>query len=438
MSIHVSPAVRFATGAGLPRRQALIRSLLTVLTILLWATGAPAETSTSIVDWSEVARLAPELKILVMLEADRSITLYDLAELADRGLIPADRDPGLVVGKRKAVFTTRIGKYMRPYSLPVGIRTRILERFVMSGIYRTSFKVAEKDYWGPLSFEITAPRDGFGRKLLHSESVVRPKVRSEMRVDSAGNRWFCVSYPKIKTGTTIRFHFSFKYLIDLEKLLAHDLRMVEFPPDLPLPQEALEFLKPGYKIDPRLPPAKAWAAQGVPGNPNPREEYQRLYNFLKNSVSYDQKKRNKYFSGQMVYSDLDEMYQDMTVTLARRVGACPDTSLIECAFLRARGIPCRTAGRFGHFFSMVYVPGHGWMSTSVTPTGIPLILDPGPDHAKYQRWNPKIKLKSGVWEARVRINPDVEAEIEPQTQPVEEANVNEPPGPSALRPGPRW
>ena len=91
------------------------------------------------------------------------------------------------------------------------------------------------------------------------------------------------------------------------------------------------------------------------------------------------------------------------MTLSRGIGACPDTSLLECTLLRARGIPCRTAGRFGHFFTVLYVPGHGWVSTSIHPTGIPLFLAPGPDHVPYQKWRPAILLRTSRLESRIRI-----------------------------------
>ena len=45
--------------------------------------------------------------------------------------------------------------------------------------------------------------------------------------------------------------------------------------------------------------------------------------------------------------------------------------------LRAAGIPSRTAGRWGHFYTELFLPRQGWVSTSVTPTGIPLVVDPG-------------------------------------------------------------
>jgi hypothetical protein len=224
-------------------------------------------------------------------------------------------------------------------------------------------------------------------------------------MDAAGNRWLSVESPEVHYNEPIRFHFAFTYLVDVAKLLEHDLMLVEKNTDDSIPDEVAAFLRPGYKINSLLPQARAWAKKGSPGPPDARQEFKRVTRFLKTRVQYDMRKRKEYFGGKAVYYDLDDMYQPITTTLSSRKGACPDTSLIECAFLRARGIPCRTAGRFGHFFSLLYVPGRGWMSSSVTPTGIPLIVAPGPDHVAYQKWSPRIPLRTTLWEARVRFEP---------------------------------
>jgi hypothetical protein len=284
------------------------------------------------------------------------------------------------------------------------MKAKILKRFNMSGVYRVAFKVRKPGYAGPLSLEITAPRDGFGRRLMSSDHVVRPRAQTTLRVDSAGNRWLCVDYPMVKHGQVMKFHFGFKYQVDMGRLLDRDVLVAAGDPSKPLPKEVMEFVKQGYKIDPSLPQARAWAARGAAGPVEAKKEVTRLTKFLKRAVTYDDRKRQEYFGGRKTYSDVDDMYETPAVTLARGSGCCPDTVLVECSFYRALGLPCRTAGRFGHFFTMVYVAGRGWMSTSVTPTGIPLVLAPGPDHLPYQRWTPRIPLRTTLWEARMRID----------------------------------
>jgi hypothetical protein len=356
-----------------------------------------------------VYELKPELKVLVLISSDSAISLSDLAGLADRGLVPADRDPGLAVGLKKGVFSTRLKFWLNRPPLPPHLSGAILERFTMTGIYRTTFKVVKRGYEGPLTLEVTAPRDGFGRKLMSCESTVRPVTETESYVDAGGNRWLKAHYEKIEAGQPVRFHFAFRYLVDMRELLYRDVLLVaDQDTEQEIPADVKVFLEPGYKINPRLPEARAWALRGGRDNPNVRDEVLRMTKFLKTWVTYDQRKREQYFGGRSVYSDLDDMYQDLSITLARGLGACPDTYLLECAFYRARGIPCRIAARFGHFFTMVYAPGRGWVSTSVTPTGIPLLIAPGPDHVPFQKWEPHVPVRTAQWEARVRIEPLLE------------------------------
>lgn len=374
--------------------------------LMFSATGRAAEQSAPKfrrINWEMVAARRPDLKVLVLIENDWPLRLRDLAVLADRGLMPADRDPGLVVGLENAVFACRLDKWMKARPLPRHLSGRVLERFAMTGIYRVGFRVEAEGYSGPLEIEITAPRDGFGRKLIDSEHVVRPSCEKTVTTDSAGNRWVKARFAQVSYGEAIKFSFGFEYHTDMRELLNHDLILAGKPAGTALPPDAQQFLQPGYKINPKIPSAVAWAARGGSQQPSAQKEYRRLTEFIKRTVAYDKKKRAAYFGGKMVYPDLDLMYQDVGETLARRAGCCPDTILLECAFLRARGVPCLTAGRFGHFYTMLYVPGRGWMSTSVTPTGIPLIRSPGPDHVPYQKWKPKLPLTTTYWEARVRI-----------------------------------
>jgi hypothetical protein len=374
---------------------------------LLWflfcADGLAQSAENHALGWSRIVKLKPELKVLVLLEGERPFALKDLALLADQGLVPADRDPGLTLGLKRLVFSTTLQHWIAASHLPSNFKGGLLSRFSVTGVYRVGFTVADRTYCGPLKLRITAPREGFGRQLIYSEHVVRPRCETSVRKDEADNLWLEATYPKVKYGDSIKFHFAFKYLVDMAEVLAHDLTLADKSPDVEIPADAKRFLGPGKKIDPNIPHAVQWAERGVPGPPDARLEYARLTKSLSKLVQYVKPKRDFYFGGKAVYTDLDHMYREMSATLKSGKGCCTDAVLLECSFLRARGIPCRAAGRFGHFFSLVYVPGRGWMSTSVTPTAIPLIISPGPDHVPYQTWTPRILLRTTHWEARIRI-----------------------------------
>lgn len=384
----------------------LIKSLLLVCCLgwLLFPGHALAGPEVNdVIDWPRVVKIKPKLKVLVLLRGERPIALKDLALLADQGLIPADRDAGLAIGLKRLVCATTLQHWMDNPVLPSGFTGKLLDRFSMTGVYRLGFTVAAEAYTGPLNLRVTMPRESFGRQLIYSEHVERPRCETSVQEDSAGNMWLEAAFPSVKHGDQIKFHFAFKYIVDMAEMLAHDLLLAGKTPGGEIPADIKPFLGPGKKIDPELPEAVHWAQREPMGPPDPRLEYTRLTKALSKLVKYDKPKRDSYFGGRAVYADLDQMYQDMSTTLTSGKGCCTDTVLLECSFLRARGIPCRTAGRFGHFFSLVYVPGRGWMSTSVTPTGIPLIVSPGPDHVPYQTWTPKIPLRTTHWEARVRI-----------------------------------
>lgn len=371
--------------------------------LFLMFSQTEADTQTGPVHWDRISKMKPALKVMVLITAERPISLQDLSLLASRGMVPPDRDPAMVLGLRQAIFAVKLKNWMSK-PLPPHLQGKVLDHFFMTGLFRVGFRVEKEGYLGPLSLEIAGPRDGFGKQLIVSDFSVRPQGRKRFRVDDGGNRWAGVDYTEIRYGEIIQFQFAFKYRIAMAPLLEHDLRLVTHWEEGPYPQEIQPFLKPGYKIDPTLPGAAEWANAGMAGPiGNVGLEYQRLSNFIKQTIAYDNDKKSKYFGGLMVYSTMDEMYQEVSATLMRKVGACPDTSLLECAFLRARGIPCRTAGRFGHFFTHLFVPGRGWMSTSVHPTGIPLIIDPGSDHVPYQQWRPAIPLKTVFFNSKIRI-----------------------------------
>jgi hypothetical protein len=378
-----------------------------ILWMLLCVSSLGWSATGEVLDWSRIVRIKPSLKVLVLLEGERPICLKDLALLVDQGLVPADRDSGLALGLKRLVFATTLQKWAANPSLPSDFKGAILSRFSMTGIYRVGFKVVADKYSGPLKVRVTAPREGFGRQLIHSEHIVRPRCETSVQEDQAGNFWVEATFPEVKHGDFIKFTFAFKYAVDMAEVLAHDLALAENSRVIDVPADVKSFLAPGIKIDPNNDKAVQWAKQGKRGPLDARLEYIRLTKSLLNLVQYDKPKRDSYFGGKAVYADLNRMYQEMSTTLVRGKGCCTDTVLLECAFLRARGIPCRTAGRFGHFFSLVYLPGRGWMSTSVTPTAIPLIVSPGPDHVSYQTWTPQIPLRTTHWEARMRIE-DVE------------------------------
>jgi len=89
----------------------IFHTLLIFLFLIL--SQSPVASQTKVINWDRVVQRKPDLKVLVLVKGDRPISLDDLALLADFGMVPADRDPGLVLGLRQAVFSARLKNYMQ-------------------------------------------------------------------------------------------------------------------------------------------------------------------------------------------------------------------------------------------------------------------------------------------------------------------------------------
>jgi hypothetical protein len=185
---------KFNTGKGF--RWLFLPFLTAFLFLIGFQTGASCQEKR--LDWFRVAKLKPELKVLVLVESERALSLEDLVVLGKRGLVSSDRDPALVLGLRRAVFSTRLTNWMNRLPLPNDMKGKLLDRFILSGIYRTGFRVEEMGYHGPLMIEVTTPRNSFGKQLLFSENLVQPKAPSATYTDLADNRWFRVDYPEVR------------------------------------------------------------------------------------------------------------------------------------------------------------------------------------------------------------------------------------------------
>ena len=116
--------------------------LLSVIALLL-PIGFQTEASSreKALNGSRVANLKLELKIPVFVESVRALSLEGLATLGELGLAPGDHNPALLLGLRRAIFPARLKNWMNRLTLPNHMKGKLLDRFIMSGIYRIGFRV---------------------------------------------------------------------------------------------------------------------------------------------------------------------------------------------------------------------------------------------------------------------------------------------------------
>ena len=120
---------------------------------------------------------------------------------------------------------------------------------------------------------------------------------------------------------------------------------------------------------------------------------------LYEAIEYDTQKRRLFFSGNLPYDNIKDMYLTVTELSEKKVGACPEQSSLEVAVLRAVGIAARTATRLYHIYTEIFIPEIGWVTTSPTLNEISLCHSADEKQSYFVNWIPShpIYLKwSGV------------------------------------------
>ncbi|NQT57069.1 MAG: transglutaminase domain-containing protein [Desulfobacteraceae bacterium] len=357
------------------------------------------------INFSEVARQYPRFKTLIYLGFGEDLDLARLLKLRRIGVHPLNGDLLEPLGHRAAIFFTRADSLEDLRRSGIVRSVHPLARFRMAGIYRIHLKIVESDFFGSIKFRVSTPRNGFGKKLVHIEHHISPSIPFAIKRDLAGNHWLDVEIPQAKAGMTVKFDFYFVYQVDVEEILKHALAMVPLDEYSKLPPEspARSYLGPSPKIDSASPLVKSLSTEIFGDEKAPRRLYKRALQYLKKHITYDHTKRAQFFGGKTVYHDMAEMYQHPKVTLSRKMGACPDTSVLEATLLRAAGVPARTAGRWAHFYTELFLPNRGWLSPSVTPTGIPLVVDVDKRQLLFVSWDPPIAVQTIMWSSSLRI-----------------------------------
>jgi hypothetical protein len=349
----------------------------------------------------------PRLKVIVEITFEHLASLQTLQKIDKLGFFSQNFGILGVLGKKQGYFTGRAGNLHNLYKSDLPIKVRPLLQFEMAGIYRVHFKVVDKDYTGTVAFNISSPRDSFGKQLIHLEEQISPPVNYTRRIDTAGNKWIDIDLNVEQGQRELKLDFFFVYNVNMAKLVEHALAMV--PINEPLrpivSKQALNMLQASPKIDSDsfIINSLAYDLFNRNHNSSARSNYLIIKKYIKENLPYDYKKRSKFFGGKMVYTAMEQMYNHPEATLQQGFAACPSVSVLETALLRAGGVPARTAGRWGHFFTELYMPGRGWLSTSVTPTGIPLVRDVDHRHLPFVSWKPEISVQTTKWSGVVKV-----------------------------------
>ena len=122
---------------------------------------------------------------------------------------------------------------------------------------------------------------------------------------------------------------------------------------------------------------------------------------LDDEIKYDFRKRKLFFSGNLTYTNIRDMYLKCSELTEKKIGACPEQSSLEIATLRSLGILSRSATRLYHIYAEVYLPNVGWVSTSPELDEIKLIESQDEKQSYFIDWQPNhpidIKWKGEIY-----------------------------------------
>jgi len=126
-----------------------------------------------------------------------------------------------------------------------------------------------------------------------------------------------------------------------------------------------------------------------------KDIWQYIRNTLDENITYDWDKRYQFFSGNLAYTNIRDMYMTTEELSHQKTGACPERSGLEAAIMRKIGIAARTSTRLFHMYIEVYEPAVGWLTTSAMLNEIPLCESRDGAQSYFADWKPAhpIRLK---------------------------------------------
>jgi hypothetical protein len=358
---------------------------------------------------NKYSKKVPFFRIFVNIEFHNNLELKDFDILQASGLIFDANTVMDLINKNSGIFEVRLRNYEKIIKIPIVKSVNPLLNYVEKGIYQLQLQIKEPHgVRKPVYFQITLPRDANGKQIIELDySINLTPVKKEIIVDKANNQWLRVHYNNLNYDDIIRFNMYFRNKVDILKMLDMSSYLIDENitlNDYKYDDKLVNYLKQGDNI--------IYAQEDIIQiidnltftTNSIKNNWEIIKKYIYDTIEYDTQKRDQYFGAQMIYTDMEEMYQNTIETLRRGIGACPDTVRLETAMLRSIGIPARPVGRQGHFYSQFYVPTVGWVDTSLIRDNIFLYVSPDHNDGPYVNWSEKIKVLTRRWDGFLKLD----------------------------------
>lgn len=270
----------------------------------------------------------------------------------------------------------------------------IARRLSVVGYY--SLDVRPQASMKEVTFSFATPHSSRGHELKMKEDSFR-NLNENLVYESREEDGIKKIKMDLIRGQNFSYLSELRYTLDLEDLLSRELLSVgqkslsAYQELIASHRETAPFLEYKGKVDES--PFLDSFAYGVKPNQSLASIWLNMTKVLDRAVIYDYQKRKDFFNGNIVYSDIRDMYLTASELVDQRIGACPERSSLEAAMFRKLGVATRISTRLFHIYVEVYVPGLGWVTTSPLLREIPIISSKDGDQSYFVDWDKSVPLK---------------------------------------------
>ena len=344
------------------------------------------------------------VKVYIVAEFKKPINHNHITQLKKRGFSTLINFPtSKYLRKSMGIFYVNyrhIRNYKKHFDLLKSIY--IITQYSATGLYQLDVRSLEKKE--DVILDIRFPFSKTGRELFYKKnSILGGKDFVELESDRYGSQLKM----DMEKKQVISFLSEVRYDIDLKKNIdGHiyvqgtkwnqkkylDVMRREHPEILDVFTGYSEKVVPSEYIS-RI-------VASIDKNKPLSDIWRQIDKVLDQDISYDWKKRDLFFSGNLTYHNIKDMYMTAEELSLKKKGACPERTSLEIAILRELGFAARTATRLYHIYTEVFLPEYGWTTTSLTLNEIPLTRSIDENMAYFVSWSPNhpIQLK---WQGHI-------------------------------------
>ncbi|HBE04568.1 MAG TPA: hypothetical protein DC049_19135 [Spirochaetia bacterium] len=360
-------------------------------------TEYPAEFTSGILP--ESLRLLPGFQLYVLCVFSRPLDYKGLLAVERADFETRSKIRTEYLGKKHGIF---FGAFRNLKNLsacgPVS-KIYILSSFTARGYYKIICRTMEAQ--DRMTYRWYLPHSRPGKELLERRDFLTGDYRllSRSVTENIYTAVFSTSGQPVTLYCELLYYVQMEEMLKNHVLTSGHIKLADYYQTMQnsYPELYGIFTKQSEKI--KFSPYVDSLAEKIKSSSSPAEVWRSLSAEISRDIRYDYEKRRLFFSGQIVYTNIADMYMPAPLLGEKKIGACPESSSLEAAVMRRIGIAARTATRAGHVYAEVFTPQAGWLTTSLTINEIPLCVSTNEEQSYFVHWEPYVPAKVVAWES---------------------------------------